>query len=226
MSVQDMSVQDMSVQDMSVQDMIHDAHLQNDQAPHELDMERVDQGLDLIDMSAVDMITPDEDVPASCSDGVLNGAEDEVDCGGECDPCEEPVSGECLEDNGGCGPSAYVSCSVDEQQQLICTPLVNLIDYPQASDSFADRHFKVLIIMVNTLGEIPETSEANASGLQEYYSAEELGAAYFELPTGVRSFIREASYEKVDLYSEIAQVYPHTLWMPSLAHESQGPYHE
>ena len=200
-----------SATEMSVLDQMIDAYIQVDQELSELDMSPVDMSpvdmspvdMSPVDMSPVDMSPLDESVISSCSDGIQNGAEVDVDCGGACDPCVEPTPEECLEENGGCGPSEYISCSVDELRQVVCTPLVEQIEYPQASDSFADRHFKVLIIMVNTLGEIPETSEPNASGLQEYYSAEELGDAYFELPTGVRSFIREASYNKVDLYGTV-----------------------
>ncbi|MTI22553.1 hypothetical protein E1176_16090 [Fulvivirga sp. RKSG066] len=50
----------------------------------------------------------------TCTDGILNQDEEEIDCGGKCDPCPEPVIAPCassLQDN-------YISTTYDELDLL------------------------------------------------------------------------------------------------------------
>ncbi len=108
----------------------------------------------------------------------------------------------CLEHNGGCGDAEYFRCE-DVNGEAQCSPLVDVLTYPLEPNNMADQNYRVLIAMVNTIGDIPERTEPDLSGNQEFYTAQELGDVYFNDPTGVRQFIHEASYGRVDLYGEV-----------------------
>ena len=141
-----------------------------------------------------------------CDDGNLvdgDGCSGQCLLEGEGQPEEEADQGDdagvCLVNHGGCGPSELFDCSDDGQGNAICTPLIDLYEYPLPEDSTADNTYRILIVMVNTTGEIPDRVEPDAAGRQLYYNGQDLGDIYFESATGVRSFLKEASYGTLDV---------------------------
>lgn len=67
-----------------------------DSSPDDLNMTDlwVEQDRDVEDLAFPDLELPDLDLRALCHDGLLNGQESDVDCGGGCAPCEDGE--ECL----------------------------------------------------------------------------------------------------------------------------------
>lgn len=174
-------------------------------------------GLRLVYVSdpAADLFKSSEDCTPTptCGDGIVNGAET-CDDGGRVagDGCsatctlegeEGEVAAVCLIDNGGCGPADLIECSGDGSGGALCTPKIGVHHYPLPQDSVATTQHRVLIIMVNTTGEIPERTDPTPAGLQEHYTAEELGETYFRADHGVRSFVYDASYHRVDLSGSV-----------------------
>ncbi|MGW8315274.1 MAG: hypothetical protein ACWGNV_06715, partial [Bacteroidales bacterium] len=53
---------------------------------------------------------PDPD-PSTCSDGIMNGNETDIDCGGDCQPCFDCLSNYCVYLSGGTsdGPDASIT---------------------------------------------------------------------------------------------------------------------
>ena len=180
LDVADLDVADLSLVDLDVADLdVADLSL--------VDLDVAD--LDVADLSLVDLDVADLDV----ADLELPDV-DVVDM--------EVFPSACLEDNGGCGPEAYFLCE-DHNSEAVCIPLVNIHSYPIDPSNMPDHTYRVLIAMVNTVGPIPERTEPDQFGNQEHYSPQELGDVYFNEPTGVRDFIREASYGRVELYGEV-----------------------
>jgi hypothetical protein len=118
---------------------------------------------------------------------------DDADGDGFCD------SDPCAEDNGGCGPPAYYECRDTGGAEAECSPLVDVVEYAPDPGSLAPWQYRMLFVLVNTTGEIPETSQPTPGGVQEYYTPTELGDVFFQHPDGVASFMEEASYGQVAL---------------------------
>jgi hypothetical protein len=56
-----------------------------------------------------------------CDDGLMNGDEIGLDCGGICEPCQP--SDPCLSDNGGCGDATYYTCTNNDGAPATCADI-------------------------------------------------------------------------------------------------------
>ena len=142
----------------------------------------------------------------TCGDGIDNDAEGGSDCADA--SCAESrfctIEDECLVENGGCGDPDHIACVDTFDNPPVCTPDFDIIVVPPTEGSTATKTWNLLVVMTNTTGDIPETSEPNFGGLQEYFSPEELVEAYFHHPNSTRAFVRDASYGTVDLEGTVA----------------------
>jgi hypothetical protein len=88
-------------------------------------------GVHAVTVSGTSMVCAPILSPPSCTDGVKNGSETDVDCGGSCSPCANTldclVAGDCA--SGNCSSGTCQGCANDNQcssgnfcQAGVCTP--------------------------------------------------------------------------------------------------------